>query len=124
MNMTVRECIKEMRKIPTSAAQIIYTCNGTRINTDIRMNSEYRISKVKKSPDGELIFRTLSCFIESSKNTKGLDSIKQYNMLEKYGKDNIYFRSNEYYIPERELNRFININVVLIHIVQSLLIGI
>ena len=109
MDMTIRECIREMRKIKTSAAQTIWTENGTEINIpDIKISVEYRMSKTKKSEDGP-IFRILSCFIKASKNTKKLDSIKRYNLCEKFGKDNIYFRNNEYYIPEKELNIFINI---------------
>lgn len=106
MDMTVRECIKEMRKI--CDANSIYTNNRTEIRIDdIHYSSDYIMSKIKVI-DGEVIFRRIFCYIVPNKNTKGLDLIKQYNMRERY-KDSFY-RENEYYILERELNRFISIN--------------
>lgn len=109
MEMTVREWIREMRKIP-SLPEICYinTLNGTKINIpDIRRHGDY-ISKTKLFSNGELVFRTISCYISLNKNTKGLDLIKQYNIREKY--EDSFYCENEYYIPERELNRFISIN--------------
>ena len=111
MEMTVRECIKEMRKIPSVPVPHIITLNGTIINIpDIKRKKSYA-SKIKLLPDGEPIFRIISCIIVPNKNTKGLDLIKQYSRHDQLGLgNNNIFRENEYYIPERELNRFISTN--------------
>ena len=111
MDMTVRECIREMRKIPNVPVPSIITLNGTIINIpDIKCNSIYA-SKIKLLPDGDIIFRTISCTIIQNKYTKGLDLIKQYSRHDQLGLGNDdIFGKNQYYIPERELNRFITIN--------------
>ena len=111
MEMTVRECIKEMRKIPSVPVPHIDTLNGTIIDIpDIKRKSNYA-SKIKLLSDGELVFRTISCTIIPNKNTKGLDLIKQYSRHDQLGLGNDdIFGKDDYYIPERELNRFIDIN--------------
>ena len=110
MRMTIRECIREMRKIKISDAQTIWTENGTEINIpDIKRSLENSTSRIK-IVNGEQIIRVADCFIVPSKNTKCLDTISKYNLYEKFGSYPWGFRKNEYYIPEKELNIFISIN--------------
>lgn len=105
--MTVRECIKQMRKY---GADRIYLWNGTEIRIlEINCPPEYSYSKIKII-NGERIMRRIFCQIKPTKHTSHMDVVQEFCMhFPEIGDRNI-FRPDEYIIDEREMNLFIKLN--------------
>ena len=99
---TVRQAIEQ-------GAKTIYCNNGTEIYMpDVGKNLDYYDPiSAPKFIDGKKVYRKIFCTIKNAKC--GMDQIKCRCMYISGAEWN-YFHENDYCIPERELNMFINDN--------------
>lgn len=104
---TIRQCINELRKVPTSQ---VFLQNGTTIYIFEKDPVMYEsISKVRII-NGQKILRKIFCEIEPSERTKGLEELKKKFWMFAPNLEYNYFREKDYCINEREMNIFISLN--------------
>ena len=104
--MTVRECIKQMRKY---GADRIFLWNGTEIRIlETHCDPEYSYGKIKII-NGRPVMRSIYCEIKPTKHTVHMDIVQDFCLYSPTAERN-YFRSDEYIVKEREMNLFIKLN--------------
>lgn len=110
MGMTIRKCIEQMRKV---GGHVIYLNNETELFL-IEMNVPKwdEIGTFKRDEQGKIkVMRRILCSIKSNDRTKMIEEIKKrgywmYNPKSDWN----FFHENDYLLPERVANEFINAN--------------
>lgn len=95
MMHTIREAID-------AGARDVCLVNGTSISLPDIGQGMFGIQP-PKCINGKSVYRHLFCIIHESRRTRGLEDLSKRKM-------GYPFRSNEYNIPEREINLFISQN--------------
>ena len=97
--MTIRKAISEMRK---ADAFTVYCNNGTKIYLRELNTADKDLLGKRKIVDGEYVMKILYITLEECFQTRNMESIHEY----KFSK----FREDEYLIPEKVMNQFIDAN--------------
>lgn len=103
--MTVRKAIRKIRELHS---HVLITGNGTEILFWDFPNSPWDcIGRIKIGKNGEKIFRDIFCTVNPSCATVDMEMLQKYSMYTPgYG----MFREQDYVIPERDMNLFLNQN--------------
>ena len=94
--------MKTIRDAINIGAREVQLVNGTYIRLPDIGQGDFGIAP-PKNINGKKVYRWIFCLVQKNRNTKGLEDLARRKMGEP-------FRSDEYCIPEREMNLFISEN--------------